>query len=231
MIRSAPDGTRRGSRPAPSFLLAAPCLLALAACAASRPGPAAAPVIPAADYFPLRTGAAWRFEKTGGQSRLLEIGTPNDDGQFPLFAVTDAAERVPMARLSVEGDGAVVLRAPQGVQVLLREPVKTGATWEWEVAPDTRARQRAWIESVEEREVGGEIRSCVRVAFGPSRSRVQERYVFARGIGWIAIERQLPDGGSESLSLRAHSPGGALAPKENAPAPETPPPADRSGGG
>lgn len=228
----APDGTRRGSRPAPSFPLAAVALLSLVSCAAPRGVPAAT-AIPAADYFPLRAGAAWRFEKTGGASRLLEIGTPNDAGQFPLFAVTDAGERVPMARLSVEGDGAVVLRAPQGIQVLLREPVKAGATWEWEVAPDTKARQRAWIESVEERDVGGEVRSCVRVAFGPSRARVQERYVLARGVGWIAIERLLPDGGAELLTLRAHTPGGALATpeKRESPAADAPAASEPSGGG
>jgi hypothetical protein len=205
-----------------SFSAASLAILAIAvslpSCFAPRTSGGDAAVVPAADYFPLRAGAAWRFEKTGGHSRRLEIGVPNDDGQFPLFAVTDADQRLPMARLSVEGDGALVLRAPQGVQVLLREPVKSGATWEWEVSPESRARQRAWIESVEEREVGGEVRSCVRVAFGPSRARVQERYVFARGVGWIAIERQLPDGTSESLTLRSYSPGGVLAPAAETPA-------------
>jgi len=225
----SPAGTDRTPRPATSFrlpLAAALVWAALGACASPSRSSREAGLVPAGDYFPLRAGAAWRFEKSEGHSRLLELGTPNDEGQFPLFVLNESDQRVPMARLSIEGDGAVVLRSPQGVQVLLREPVRAGATWEWEVSPDTHARQRAWIEAVEERDVGGEMRACVRVAFGPSRARVQERYVFARGVGWIAIERQLADGTVEALTLRAFTPGGSVT----SPAPAAEAPAGATGG-
>ncbi len=182
--------------------------LVAAGCASAAAG-RSSPALSAADLFPLRAGTSWTFERKGGPARVLELGVPNDAGQFPLFVAADGGERLPLARVSIEGGGALVVRSPEGVQVLLRDPIRRGASWEWDPSSQpSAARRRARVESIEEKELAGVVRTHVVVSYGPSGAAPNERYRFARGVGWVGIERLgASGGGSETLELRAFSPG------------------------
>ncbi|MEZ4406952.1 MAG: hypothetical protein R3A52_10800 [Polyangiales bacterium] len=151
--------------------------LALAAGCAStqrptRPrGPATA-----ADFFPLRRGAAWSFDTDthfGGDTTLSVLSVV--EANPPEFSVRSGRR---VERYELRADGVV-----REGEYLLHDPIRQGATWEG------RQGSRYEVVSVNQRRTVGEqsFDEVVEVRKSTPGTRIETTTWYARGVGPIEI--------------------------------------------
>jgi len=186
-----------------AIILVTISVLSLAACskqntAPSEKLPKEESITDVSVYFPVDSGLAWIYEGTGNeyagftrkvirrQDKLAQLGENNGGTQMGLvYQVTPEAVSLIYAVEEYYSDGSLLSRQPNRNEILLKAPLKPGASWQ-------DARYKREVVSIADTITmpGGTFTSVIRIKGTPLNQTNTASLIeyYAPGVGLIARE-------------------------------------------